>query len=128
MWNKSNISARKYLDKAYQMDTQNKDVEVLLNFISGQKYADNEEDFTRLESIFKAEKCEESKNFACAAKIWQQILQNYPTNLDAVAGMGRQYLRENKNVELKNSIAKGLGISPRFIPYRELELSVGDKK
>jgi tetratricopeptide (TPR) repeat protein len=125
---KSPILARKYLDQALRISPMDPYLTSMLqlfepNFdetslreriITGQ--------LTMLEAKLASKYCYKLENIKCADDIWNYILMTDPNNVAAITGKVQVFWQKNMFNEAKQWLYRGLGVAPRYIPLRKIEM------
>ncbi len=125
---KSDILARKYLDQAQRInptdsflqamqlffDPKFEDTNLSERILSGQ--------LTLQHAKLAATYCYKAEKIKCADDLWNYILIANPNSIEAITGKIRIFLKKNLRTEAKQWLYKGLGLAPRYVPLRELEM------
>ncbi|MCB0348539.1 MAG: hypothetical protein KDD37_06865, partial [Bdellovibrionales bacterium] len=93
------------------------EIELSEKILSGQ--------LTLLQAKLASTYCYNLKKFKCADDLWNYILLANPNSIEAITGKIRIFLNKNLQNEAKQWLYKGLGLAPRYIPLRELEMESG---
>lgn len=125
---KSDILARKYLEQAVRIDPADPFLQAMQLFyepkfdqislsekiLSGQ--------LTLLHAKLAAAHCYKLQNIKCADDLWNYILLANPNSIEAITGKIHIFLKKNLRAEAKQWLYKGLGLAPRYVPLRQLEM------
>ena len=71
--------------------------------------------------IVSARLCAQSKDAECAKQMWDKLLKLNPRSVVAIAGKAQELSKTADQSHLKDLVAQGLVLSPKYIPLLKLQ-------
>tara|TARA_B100001248_G_C27399566_1_gene468962 strand:+ start:2445 stop:4109 length:1665 start_codon:yes stop_codon:yes gene_type:complete len=126
----SQIAFREHLDKAFLLAPENPLIQSMASLVEFQysKAKMTEKIFSGEMTLLEAHKygkyCTENNLSDCEKKIWDYIMVLNPYSVPAITGKVRQLLAMNQKERAMSLINRGIGLAPRYLPLRKMEMKL----
>jgi len=65
--------------------------------------------------------CQNEKNYECAARVWDELIQKHPRSLQAIAGLSQIIFSQQDKGTAEEYLSRGLALAPNYRPLLKIK-------